>query len=400
MDSSTNVTGRQLDRLLEATLRACLDSSGWEVAELRRDQVLGTLRQLDAWAVLRSGQHTINLIIEVRPNPRPATVRDQTLLLPRLVAEHGLQDTAVAFFVPRATSGLVEAFREAGVGFFDLQGACLLQWPGLYIERPAGSTIASRRQRAIIETARSDARLDGDTIVEIAPTGLSLFGPRPLKRQRVLRVLLSHPQRHWKQSELSAETGVDRADVNRVVTALMEEHWADYKGAGPSKEVFLTRPGDLLETWAGFWEETWKRTVRQAGLYYSLTPNPEEVMAELVSAAAATGAELGFTLAAGANRFAALLRDDVVHAWVVGDSRSLTQGLKLSEVRRGANVVLLPARDEGLLYLPENARAVVRPRAGGQVWPVSPVQLYLDMQAAGGRYAEQSERLRQEVLGY
>jgi hypothetical protein len=123
-------------------------------------------------------------------------------------------------------------------------------------------------------------------------------------------------------------------------------------------------------------------------------------MRDLVAAAKASGGEVAFTLAAGANRFLPLLRDDTVHAWVCGDIVAVAQAADLTPVRRGANVILLPARDAGVLYLPENARQRLRLQGDDDPLPVSPVQLYLDMRAAGGRYAEQGIRLRDEVLGY
>jgi len=72
-------------------------------------------------------------------------------------------------------------------------------------------------------------------------------------------------------------------------------------------------------------------------------------------------------------------------------------------LRRSAaipNVILLSARDKGLLYLPPNARESLHLPEQDGPQPVSPVQLYLDMRAAGGRHAEQAATLREEVLGY
>jgi hypothetical protein len=144
----------------------------------------------------------------------------------------------------------------------------------------------------------------------------------------------------------------------------------------------------------------WRQNHRVAGRYYSLARNVDEACDELARAAEETGAKLGFTLSAGANRYGAYLRDDLMHAYFAGPERGFAEAARLQPAGGGANVMLYAARDEGMFYLPGMVRERLGLRGPAAVRPVSPVQLYLDMKAAGGRYAEQAEELRREVLGY
>jgi hypothetical protein len=92
------------------------------------------------------------------------------------------------------------------------------------------------------------------------------------------------------------------------------------------------------------------------------------------------------------------LRDDTTHAYVLGDIDALVQAADLEPVASGANVVLFPTTEEGLLYLTDDLRRRAGIAALAVAAPVCPAQLYLDMKTAGGRLAEQADRLREEFL--
>lgn len=234
---------------------------------------------------------------------------------------------------------------------------------------------------------------------DVPRTAAPLLGTGGTKRHRVLRVLLSYLDRRWHQSELAAEAGVSPFPAHTVAQSLLGEQYADYEGAGPHKVVYVVRPADLLDAWAAAWADVWKRAIRSAVPCFSLA-SVDQTREDLADAAGRIGAKVGFTLSAGANAYGSYLRDDQIHAYVLGPVDELARAAKLEPVRRGANVILMPARDEGLLYLPADVRKRWGISESAIAAPVCPVQLYLDMRAAGGRYAEQAEALRREVLGY
>lgn len=89
-------------------------------------------------------------------------------------------------------------------------------------------------------------------------------------RHQVLRALLSYPSRKWHQNELAQDADVDPGShVNRVVIFLLQEHYADYDGRGPGEVIFVTRPGELLDTWRGCWEHMRNALRRASAGFYS-----------------------------------------------------------------------------------------------------------------------------------
>jgi hypothetical protein len=87
-------------------------------------------------------------------------------------------------------------------------------------------------------------------------------------RHRVLRALLSYPNRKWHQIPLAEEAGVDPGShVNRVVRFLLQEHYAGYEGRGHGKVISVTRPRELLDSCRGHWLQMWNALRRaSAGL--------------------------------------------------------------------------------------------------------------------------------------
>jgi len=381
MASEEKIGEEELQTLLEPALEAVLADSGWAITELQHEYPLDHGVRADCVVRVASGSSEAALVVEVKANPRPKTVREKAVLLKHLVSESPFdQPAAIAFFIPRITPSLGSLLTGLEVGYFDLTGACRLRWPGLYVERPASFGLPA---------------------MDAAPAQPdSPFSPGATKKHRILRVLLSYPKRRWHQVELAAEARVSVYTAHRVAQWLLREHYADYKGKGPRRVVFLVEPGELLAMWSALWASTWRRSQREARLYYCLARSDEDVRERIARAATKVAARVGFTLTAGANRYGAYLRDELVHAYFTGAEPELARVADLDAVPRGGNVLLYAARDEGIFYLPAEVRERLSLRAPSAIRPVCPAQVYLDMTAAGGRYAEQGEELRREVLGY
>lgn len=372
---------------LEPALGAALRDTDWQPVPGEPESGDVSRRMVE----VRAGARSVVLAVEASSALGGRQLRQRAEASVRGTVQRASRAAVPVLFLARVPQALASELRGAGLNYFDLYGGVYLRWPGLHLERLPQPDPVVPGARALLEAEEKGRPIEA--------TGV--FGTRPVLRHRVLRVLLSYPGRKWHQSEIAQEAEVDASSqVHDTVRLLQREGLADSEGAGPKKVVFLTRPGDLLEQWSRYWEDSWKQATRQAGLFFALSPDPAEVMNDLLEAASSIGAEIGFTLAAGANRFRPLLRDDTVHAWVVGDIARLARVADLEIVRRDPNVILLPARDRGLLYLPQNVRESLHLPEQDGPRPVSPVQLYLDMRAAGGRYAEQAATLREEVLGY
>ncbi len=369
-----------LEAVVEPVLRAALADTGWQIDAIRRGPAIGSARPDFSFA-LRSGECGTELIVEARNAPRPGQLRETASFIARQVAESAASGAGFAIMAPRITPALEDLLRELGVGYMDLQGKVLLKCRGLYVERPGGEPLALPESAEV----RPSALAGGGEL-----TAESVFGLGSPKRHRVLRAILSYPGRDWHQTELAEEAAVSPYTAHTVVSHLVGEHYADEEGAGPRKTVRLVRPETLLQTWSLYWRSVWRRQMTAASQYYSLAAGPDEIASELAAAASELGQGLAFTLATGAEAYGAYLRSEQVHAYVASAPDVLAEASDLEPVETG-NVVLMRAFDEGVFYRP----------AGVQTEPVvGAVQLYLDMTAAGGRYAEQAGDLIREEFGY
>ena len=373
-------------------LETILEGTGWRVTGRRHEQPLVSSHVADLVVRLTSGRVQTELVVGAKSRPRFSDARTLAEML-RAGGDDG-RAGGVALFGPRITPAMARHLHERDIGYFDLSGACRLKAAGLFIERlPLDASPLAPGDYPEVESF-----LEGP---DDGLTARSVFGVRPLKRHRVLRAMLSHPERKWHQSELAELTGTNvGSHVHLVVKVLQREHYADFEGKGPNKRIFLTRPADLLEDWAVYWRETWNLVWRTANRYLSLGPNAEVNRSVMVEATHGIGGRIGFTLTSGADYYRSLLRDDVVCAYFRGNGSRLAEACDFERVDRGANIVLLPVRDEGVFYLPEPAAEHLRTKVSAGAGPVCPVQLYLDMRAAGGRYAEQAEVLREREIGY
>ena len=381
-----HLTEADLSAALPAVLGAVLQGSGWKAAGLRRERPLKHGLAADAVVRLRSGPARATLVVQFSANPRLGSVREKALLLQYVLPESlGGETTALAFFVPRVTTSLADVLRDLNVGYLDLSGACRLQWPGLAIERPG-----TPPEPTGAAGSPSSSSLDPAQV----------FGPRAPRRHRVLRALLSWPGRRWHQVELAEESDTSVFTVHGVIQHLLAEHYADEEGRGPQKVVFLECPGALLDAWVVFWRTSWRRSQQSSALFHGLGGGQGDLRGRIGAAAADVRARVGLTLSAGANCYGPYLRDEVVHAYVLGDLEALARAADLEPVASGANVILYPIAEEGLLYLTDELRDHVGPEQGGPAAPVCPAQLYLDMKAAGGRLAEQADRLREDFIGH
>ena len=385
---------------LRDVLEVALRESGWELTELSPGYAVSQHVVADAVARVRSGGSRAEVLVEVSAQPRPRAMAERGLLLKHEAGAGPEGELPVAFFVPQVTPGLARALRDVGAGYFDLYGTCYLRWPGLFVDRQGrdkpvvpmkqGSWAAFGRARGALPPGLPGSEVEAQGVL----------GSRAVKSHRVLRAALSYHGRKWHQTELAQEADVSVYTAHRVVEFLLAQHYADWEGRGPEKVVFLVQPVELIETWATFWRDLWQRYRRGAKVYHCLAANTDEVVERLEEAARKVGARLGLTLAAGANQYGAYLFDEIVHAYLLGDDEELAEAADLDAARRAGNVVLYDAADPGVVYLPDPVRERLGTGEENRCTPVSPVQLYLDMKAAGGRYAEQAERLRQEVLAY
>ena len=193
---------------------------------------------------------------------------------------------------------------------------------------------------------------------------------------RLARVLLSFPDRKWKQHDLVEVTQCSTGLLSRLLNEYSRLGWVE----GTRGDWALVKPDSLLDAWAA--ADEWKKrgVLRQ---YSSLGQAPDELARRLLTW---PGEEPVFT-----QWFAAGLRFPYTEFTVVSAYiRSFPTGdvLKtfgLREVSNGGALWLIVPRDPGVFQVTQSVN-------GFQL--VCDAQIYLDLLKAGFRGPDQAEALR------
>jgi hypothetical protein len=261
---------------------------------------------------------------------------------------HGL------FMAPYISPQSAQICRDAGMGYFDLSGNCLLSFGQVYI---------------LIENRPNKFSKRRDLV--------ALYSP---KTERILRALLLEPYRPWRTLELSSAAQVSLGMVSNVKRKLGDREWIQETPEG----FALTEPEKLLEEWVRNY--SFQRNRIQG--FYTMKPLAvfEQQFAELCQR---KGIKYAFTGFSASNRLAPAVRHQRSMVYVYGEAEDFVVDLELKTVDSGANVSLLWPYDEGIFYGKIDVD-------GMKV--VNPIQTYLDLMPSRGRGEEAADILLTEVI--
>lgn len=274
--------------------------------------------------------------------------------LERLLA----RDPAVELVVvERAPPGLQKAAEALGISYLDIHGRGRVVGPELvYVASP---------------------RLD---LGRVVPSRSSPFAQ---KASRVVRVLLSEPQRSWRLSDVAALTELNPGNVHRALAALL-----DLAMVERDEDAYLVAdPGSLLEAWGDQQQRPRER------VWLPVDGELREFVAGVVGELDGDGVVSGEL---AAEELAPYLPAEsaIVHCL---DPKRFA-GFAEAEQRRprlrlgvGPGEVLLDLADEGVGGF----------RPDGKALPIaSAVQVYVDLAGDRGRGREAAEHLRRVVIGF
>ena len=341
-----------LEKSAENALRACLSKVPFlRINNIRkepgiRDNKLDLLVKLSVQGIEKE------LLIEIKSNGQPRRAREA---VNQLLRYQTVFPKAYGVFVaPYISPTASEICIKEGIGYADLSGNCRLCFEQVFIEQTGNPNAFAERR---------DLR--------------SLYSP---KAERVLRVLLSKPEKTWKMKALANEAGVSLGQVANVKKLLNDREWIQTDRSGFS----LVTPEQLLNEWAENY------TYRKSGIcnLYSLKSVPEiEVsIAEVCRQRKLNYALTGFS---GAARLAPAVRYQRVFVYIDEAEKDVVEQMNFKEVQSGANVSILTPYDEGVFY------GVLE--VGG-VKIASPIQIYLDLMGFRGRGEEAARVLFKQTI--
>ena len=299
-----------------------------------------------------NGQH-LELAAAALPIPYPSGLKAL------LSAEPELE----AVIVDRAPPGLKKAAEDAGISYIDLQGGGRIVGPGfVYVVQrfPGLKSVADRSSRS------------------------SPFAP---KASRVVRALLSEPDRNWRLSDVASLVNLNPGNVHRALSALVESGYVERDG----DNYIVVNPGSLLEAWADISSIARERlSIPAEG---DLKKAIRSIVKDLEGSAVVSGEFAAELLAPHLPARSALVHCLDEGAWPAVAKRA--------EERRRISLPSLmgPAADSVMVDLPDEGVAHFSRSVRG-LDLVSPMQLYVDLYKQPSRGRDAAEEVRSQLLGY
>ncbi len=337
------------DQPLEQTAVNALRESLEHIPFLRIDQIESSGANIQVWVHIREQPRL--LLAQVNNNGQPRLARLAVYELKDRLA--GKSDAYGIFIAPYISPDAGKICEDAGMGYLDLAGNCLLSFETIYI-RQTGAPNPKIQKR--------DLR--------------SLYSP---KAERILRAMLTEPRRSWRVAELAQAVDVSLGQVANVKKLLANREWLDVNKAG----MCLSKPGALLDDWA----KAYNYRRNQTHEYYSLA-GAGDAESNLAEACEQLGARYALTSFSGAIRVAPMVRYNRAVVYVEGDLPAIATAAQIKPVDSGPNVILLTPYDEGVFY-------AAAPIDGTMV--ASPVQVYLDVISSRARGEEAAEAIRRKL---
>jgi hypothetical protein len=260
--------------------------------------------------------------------------------------------------VPRLTASLIDVCKKAHLSAADLNGRLYLRGPGLLIDRRA---LPGRYFRFQLE-------------------------PRNIfvgKSVRIVRTLLTDPQRHWTQAELVKRSGASSGLVSRISTYLLRQ--GIVKKVDP-RRFYVTTTSLLVNAWA----EADDLSRRVSTYHYTaLTAEPLNLARSLRDALVHSPHA---PLFAFTQWTAAWLRHPYTEPPVVSLYISRLPGSDVLE-----KLGLRPVSDAGRVwfYIPTDEGVFLERQTVEALPLVTDAQIYIDLLNTGLRGPDQAQALRE-----
>ena len=292
------------------------------------------------------------IIFEVNSNGQPRFARAAAYQLKSILTK--IENAYGVFGAPFISEESRKICQEAGIGYLDLGGNCLLKFNNVYIsvEGKPNPYPSTRPLKSIFAT----------------------------RSTRALRVLLCNPKRDWFVKDLAKEANISLGQASNLKKRLLEFEFIKETGNKRAAKFRLSNPEVLLDRWAEYY--SYRRN--RARNYYSID-DVKSIEKNLSDYCETKNIPYAFTLTSGASLVAPFLRYKRVFIYLPNSMEKVALALGWKEVPSGPNITLLEPYDEGIFYGLQEIN-------GMKV--VSDVQLYLDLKG----YKERGEEAAQFLL--
>lgn len=291
------------------------------------------------------------LAIEVKNNAQMRDARHAVALL-RQFAKTFTEPCYPVFVSQYLSRSIRDYCAQEDIGYFDFCGNCRLAFENIHIEKevPNNEYREHKRLRSIFSA----------------------------KSSRVIRRLLSTPQRVWRVQQLAQEASVSAATVSLMKDKLLAEDYAAKQEDG----FIICNPERLLQDWSRQYDSKAHRQFE----YYA-DGELEDVERRFADYCREHEIEYAFTGFSGARRVANFTRGikrGYSYISTGANMAAIAKDLDLKPVDSGGNLRLYQSLDSEVLWNKQDI--------GGD-FVVSDLQLYLDLASQPGRGEENAEFL-------
>ena len=292
------------------------------------------------------------LYVEIKDNGQPRYAR---ALVEKLSLFNKTPENYWIFVAPFVSEKTGQLLRESGIGFVDFAGNCYISFEGVHIQKEGKKNpfLTKRKFKSLFK----------------------------LKASRILRVLLSDPNRPWKLEQLAKEAQVSTGHVYNNKEELLDREWAHFDNKG----LKLDEPESLLQEWCNEYQAEEKPCTN----FYSLLA-PSELETRIKMSCNDLKVRYALSGLAGAFRLAPFVRYRRVTFYLEDKIDELAKIMDLKSVTSGENVTVITPLDDGVFY---NLDRI------GEMPVVSPIQLYLDLNVLGDRGKEAANFIFKQVIG-
>ncbi len=317
----------------------------------------------DFAALLSVGERSTKMLGEIKSSGKPSRIRAAIAQLEQYKARY--PDYLPVLVVPFLRERGRRICKAEDIGYIDLSGNCYLRWDGVHIEK-----VIDRRR---FPEPGESKRLFSD------------------KASLIVRAVVERATERHGVRELSRQLGVSPAWTSQVLTGLVRAGYA----ARTNREIYISRPLDLLEDWAESYYFSRRNDVYS---FFCDAPTPQALISRIAAINGAGERRYALTLHAGASLVAPFAKFHEVYMYVdpwerrVETERFWMKALELEKVDRGGNIYLVWP------YYKHGAFCGVREVNGVSV--VSDIQLYIDLYNFPMRGREQAEHLMRRRLAY
>lgn len=211
----------------------------------------------------------------------------------------------------------------------------------------------------------------------------NIFEP---KATRVLRALLTNPERAWKIRGLAEEVSISPGYAHAVISTLID---LGYVVRTKGYKIKMINPTVLLRRWAAYHQYDKMNTFLE---YYTFEREIERLIDRISEI---RNQNYAVTSLAGAFLVAPHVRPVDVHLYIheENDAAVLASALDLQPIPKNGNVKFVVPYDDGVFYGRQKANIRIGESVVSDVNVVSSIQLFVDLYNYPARGMEAAEHL-------